>query len=187
MAQLLSTNVAGNLSVTGLMTANGSPMNSLNTSVQTGLANFLSTNAQTTGVLAATNVLSVFLNEPGMYEVEGMLILGTTGTANLLNIGANIAFMNSGSFHYNKLYLSYTGYANTVLVVSNKLISNANAQTAISSNIANASNQSDFITITGVINVSAAGLAQTQICAQNTTNGNLVLLANSFIQWTKIG
>jgi hypothetical protein len=168
------------------------------------MAQVLVTNAQTAittsggNTAQTTNVFSLTFNEVGMYSVEGLMILGANlnGSSNASNIGVNVAFFNSGTAAFNYVGISHAGYCNTAPVGSSQLL--GKAQTTISlangsttnvslSNAVGTNTAVDFIVINGVINVSAVGTGNVSICSKNTTNGNLIIMSNSYLTITKIG
>lgn len=188
MAILLASNVTGTLNVTGVVTVNASPMTNTGTQVETGLACFLTANAQTTGVITSTNVLSCTLNETGVYDVFGYILLGfNKATSNAANLGLNAAV--SGTATINNIMYSYTGRANGVNQLTNLVITTA--QTVIipnaSGSIANSTNNTDYLILTGTLKTNAVGTINLQFAAANTLNGNVNVMSNSYIIYTKTG
>lgn len=188
MAQLLASNVTGSLNVTGVVSVNASPLTNTTTQVETGLANFLTANVQTTSVITSTNVLSCTFNETGIYDVTGLILLGfNKATSNASNLGLNVAI--GGTATINVIQYSFAGKANGTTQISN--LSTTTAQTVIipnsSGSIANSTNATDYLILSGSIKINAVGTINLQLAAANTLNGNVNVGTNSFVLYTKIG
>ena len=186
-------NVAGtsnlaSINCLGTLAANASPLINLATRGMTGLANNTIANIVTTN-LPVTNVFTTSFNEAGMYSIEGMIFYGfnsTIVTPNTSNVGMNATF--NGSATIASVKYAITGRANGTTLVSNLITTKA--QTALIPNTqgyANSTNNTDYLVLTGYLNVSAAGLVNIQFNGINTANANLNVCTNSYVVYTKIG
>lgn len=189
MAQLLASNVAGTLNVTGVVTMNASPLSNLETRVVTAISANMVANVQTTAVLTATNTLTCNITETGLYEIWAMIAFGQSGAAgaNAANIGMNIRF--AGAATIGSIKYSAQGRSNGNTIMSN-LITTA-AQTAVIPNttgsMAISTTNADYLILAGVINITATGNINIGFGAANTLNSNLNICSNSTVVYTKIG
>jgi len=188
MAKLLDSNVTGVLNVSSTLLAPASKPTNTESRVTSILTNNLTANIQTTLTMAATNVLSVTFNETGLYEIWAFISFGgNIKTTNAANLGMNVGF--AGSATIGNIKYTAQGRANGVTVMPN-LVSTG-AQTAIipntAGNIANSTNNTDYLILAGVINITATGNINIQFGAANTTNANLNISSNSTVVYSKLG
>jgi hypothetical protein len=181
------------LNVLGVLSANATPIINLSTRAMTALTCNLTANAQTANFTNTTNILSCTFNEQGMYSIYGMIFYGHYNAsgqgANAANIGMNIAFGNSGTATVSSIKYAAHGRANGATIFSN-LITTTAQSTIIpntSGTIANSTNNTDYLVLTGYLNVSAVGTINIQIASVNSANANLNVSTNTYIVYTKIG
>lgn len=189
MAQLLASNVAGTLNVTGIVTMNATPLSNLETRPCTAVSANMVANVQTTATLTSTNVLTCNITETGLYEIWAFIAFGQSGVAgaNAINVGMNIRF--AGAATIGAIKYSAQGRSNGTTIMTN-LITTA-AQTAVIPNttgsIAISTTNADYLILAGVMTVTATGNINIGFGAANTLNSNLNISSNSTVVYTKIG
>lgn len=185
----------GNLNVTtqanvgGVLHVPKSPLINLATQAFTGLTCNVTANAQTNSNLAQTNVMSCTFNEQGMYRLDGMLFYGTTSGAQGSNasVGMNLGF--AGTSTVASIKYAVSGRANGTTIFSNLITTTAQTTiiTNVAQSIANSTNNSDYLILSGYLNVSAVGTLAIGIASANSLNANLNVSTNSYVVYTKIG
>jgi len=173
---------------TGAIKVPASPTTNTVTQVMTGLSANLTANLTTNGNSAQTNTLSVTFNEAGMYRIDGMILLGSNNGANVANAGMNIAFGNTGTATIATIKYAVQGRANGTTIVSNLISTTAQSVIlAAASTFANSTNATDYLVLTGYMNVSAVGTVNIAFASANSANLSFNVMPNTYIVYTKIG
>lgn len=173
---------------TGTVASIGSPLSNTVTREVTGLSCNLTANLVTNGNSAQTNTLSVTFNETGLYQVEGLLLLGSNNAANVANGGCNIAFGNTGTATIATVQYAVQGRANGVSIQSNLI--RTTAQTAVltaAQNFSGSISANCYLVLTGYIKISGAGTVNIALASANSANLSFNLMPNTYVVYTKIG
>lgn len=181
MATLLASNVTGNLSVTGIVSCNASPLVNTATRVYTGLAAFMTANTSRTSnvTMNAENNLAITLNETGVYSLTGVFLINAKSNG---ASGIQIDF-GGGTATVNNISWGASGAINGVSNVSIRITAN---NTALSYATIT-SNTTDWIELTGFVQVNTTGTLIPRYAQVVSSANSANISANSFWELTKIG